>query len=388
MSTEEAAAGTAARAQSLSRGAVGDALLLIERAQNGTEDWAAVHELLRTVTAHGLLAGEDASLFFGAPAVAFALHTAAGGTDRYARALSTLDAAVATVTDRRLALANARIDRSVRPRAAEFDVLYGLTGLGAYWLRRDPRGSRLPEVLAYLVRLTRPLPGHPDRLPGWWVGHGPTVSSSDGFAFTDGHANVGMAHGIAGPLSLLALAMRQGITVDGHAEAIGRICAWLDAIRGEGALGFWWPRWLTLPEHRVGSVAGSGSPPPSWCYGSSGLARAQQLAALAVGDAERQRMAEGVLVRAFTEPAHLAGVQDAGLCHGTAGLLQIARRAAQDAPPGAFAAPIARLHSLLLEQEPARTEGFLGGPTGVALALATAPTAVPTSDWDTCLLIT
>ncbi|MGW5677387.1 lanthionine synthetase C family protein [Streptomyces sp. NPDC003860] len=387
MSTDEATS-TAARAQSLSRGAVGDALLLIERAQHGTGAWAAVHERLRTVTAHGLLAGEDASLFFGAPAVAFALHTAAGGTDRYARALGTLDAAVATVTDRRLALASARIDRSERPRAAEFDVLYGLTGLGAYWLRRDPWGSRLSEVLAYLVRLTRPLPGDPDRLPGWWVGHGPTTSSSGGFAFADGHANVGMAHGVAGPLSLLALGMRRGITVDGHTEAIGRICAWLDAIRGEGALGFWWPRWLTLPEHRAGGASGSGTPSPSWCYGAPGLARAQQLAALAVGDAERQRMAEGVLVRAFTEPAPLAGVQDAGLCHGTAGLLQIARRVAQDAPPGTFAVPIARLHSRLLEQEPARAEGFLGGPTGVALALATTARGVPASDWDACLLIT
>jgi hypothetical protein len=48
-----------------------------------------------------------------------------------------------------------------------------------------------------------------------------------------------MAHGISGPLALLAPAMRQGITVDGHAAAIHRICHWLDAWRHEAPAGPW-----------------------------------------------------------------------------------------------------------------------------------------------------
>jgi hypothetical protein len=42
---------------------------------------------------------------------------------------------------------------------------------------------------------------------------------------------------IAGPLALLALAMRRGITVPGQDEAIDRICAWLDAWRQPGTAG-------------------------------------------------------------------------------------------------------------------------------------------------------
>ncbi|MFI1863715.1 lanthionine synthetase C family protein [Streptomyces jumonjinensis] len=378
--------GGAARSQSLSRGSIGEALLLIERAHNGTGTWDGVHGILRTVTAHDLLAGDDASLFFGAPAVAFALHTAAGGTERYAGALRTLDASVAAVTYRRLTMANTRIDRGERPQATEFDVLYGLTGLGAYWLRRDPLGPQLRGVLSYLVRLVQPLPGDPDHLPGWWVAHGPTTSASD--LFRDGHANVGMAHGIAGPLALLALAKRSSITVKGHIEAMNRICSWLDALRREAATGPWWPRWIALPEHQSGTALQHEPPPPSWCYGVPGLARAQQLAALALKDAERQCMAENALLHCLTDPIQMAQVQESGLCHGTAGLLQITHRAAQDAPLGTFSTALAQLRERLLAQEPTREDGFLGGPTGTALALeASATGGIPNSAWDACLLI-
>jgi lantibiotic biosynthesis protein len=383
--TTISSAGGAGRSQSLSRGAVGEALLLIERAHNGTVSWDDVHDLLRTVTAHGLFAGDDASLFFGAPAVAFVLHTAAGSTDRYAGALRTLDACVAAATDRRLARANARLKRGERPQAAEFDVLYGLTGLGTYWLRRDPHGPQLRGVLSYLVQLVQPLPGDPDQLPGWWVNHGPTTASD---LFQDGHANVGMAHGIAGPLALLALAKRHGITDEGHTEAMIRILSWLDTLRRLDSTGLWWPRWITLQEHQTTAVLQHEPPPPSWCYGVPGLARAQQLAALTLKDTERQRMAETALLRCLTDPEQRARVQDSGLCHGTAGLLQITHRAAQDAPPGTFTAALAQLRKRLLSQEPTRENGFLGGPTGAALALeASATGGTPASRWDACLLI-
>ncbi|MFE0424686.1 lanthionine synthetase C family protein [Streptomyces sp. NPDC058953] len=377
----------AARSQSLSRGAVGEALLLIERAHNSSGTWDDVHSLLRTITAHDLIAGDDASLFFGAPAVAFALHTAAGGTDRYAGALHTLDASVAAVTDRRLTRANARIDRGERPRTTEFDVLYGLTGLGAYWLRCNPLGPQLQGVLSYLVRLAQPLVGDPEQLPGWWVSHGPTANPSD--HFRDGHANVGMAHGIAGPLALLALAKRHGITVNGHTEAIDHICALLDTLRQNATAGPWWPRWITLPEHRAGASLQSTPAPPSWCYGVPGLARAQQLAALALKDTERQRMAEDALLHCVTDPAQTTRVQKSGLCHGTAGLLQTTRRAAQDALPGAFTEALAQLRNCLVVQDPGQEEGFLTGPTGAALALETTDADhAPASVWDACLLIT
>lgn len=290
----------AARSQSLSRGDLGMALLHLERAHQGISTWETAHAWLTAATRHGVLASDEASLFVGAPAVAFALHTAADGTDRYAGALRVLDTSITTLTRRRLDHAHARIDGGEQPKAAEFDLFYGLTGLGSYLLRRDPHSKILHDVLSYLVRLTEPLPADGEHLPGWWTHHGPTTGTSK--AFPGGHGNAGMAHGITGPLALLSLASRHGITVDGHPQAMTRICTWLDAQRQEADTGPWWPRWISLTEHRSRTVSQPGPSQPSWCYGTPGIARAQQLAGIALEDPARQHMAEAALLRCLSDP--------------------------------------------------------------------------------------
>lgn len=161
--------------QSLSRGAIGIALLAIERAHNGTGTWNAAHAALAAATSRPLNTGDNASLFLGAPAVAFVLHTAAAGTNRYTRTLDLLDAQITDLTRRRLDEAHARIDRGHRPRAAEYDLLYGLTGLGRHLLNRDPDGDTTRAVLSYLVRLTEPLVGDPTGCP---AGGCPTAQST------------------------------------------------------------------------------------------------------------------------------------------------------------------------------------------------------------------
>ena len=73
-------------------------------------------------------AGAQATLFFGAPALAFAVHAAADRPGRYERALELLDIRVAALTRRRLDQAHARIGRGDRPALAEFDLINGLAG--------------------------------------------------------------------------------------------------------------------------------------------------------------------------------------------------------------------------------------------------------------------
>ncbi|MEV0278585.1 lanthionine synthetase C family protein [Streptomyces sp. NPDC050610] len=375
-----------ARSQSLSQGAIGTVLLRIERAHQGTDSWATVHGQLAAIVRSDLIASDEAALFYGAPAVAFTLHAAVADTGRYAGALHTLDSAIHALTRRRLDKAHARIDRGERPRAGEYDVLYGLAGLGSYLLRRDPHSDVLREVLAYLVRLSEPLPNDDEQLPGWWSPHGPTADSMH--SFPGGHGNAGMAHGIAGPLALLALTKLRGSTVDGHTEAMGRICTWFDTLRQDTDFGPWWPRWITRTEHHTRTITQPGPTRPSWCYGTPGMARAQQLTGLALHDINRQHMAETALLRCLSDPHQLALVNDTTLCHGTAGLLHTTSCVARDAEPGTFTTHLRHLRSLLLHQEPARDEGLLEGTTGAELALHAADTGgTPVSGWDACLLL-
>lgn len=377
------------RAQSLAQGTAGVALLHIERAYLGLGTWASAHAWVRAAAAGEISAADTAGLYVGAPAISFMLHAAStDGADRYAPALMALDSQVVALAHRRVGAALARIDRGELPVFAEYDLLYGLTGIGQLLLRHAPAHDALERILGYLIRLTEPLHIGGTVLPGWWASHDPDrLLPTPG-----GHANFGLAHGITGPLALLSLAMLRGIAVDGQVEAIGEICAHLDAWRQDGQHGPWWPQWITRDECRARRASQAGPQRPSWCYGTPGIARAQQIAAVATGDITRQQQVEHALSACLSDPAQLARITDIGLCHGWAGLYQTAWRAAQDALTPAISTRLPHLaESLVRHAETAAHEqqGLLDGAAGLALALHTATHVMPPiSGWDSCLLIT
>ncbi|TWD25422.1 lanthionine synthetase-like protein [Streptomyces sp. T12] len=202
---------TVSRTQDLSEGALGMALLDIER-----RDLAAARRHLAQATVRGVTTGSNASLFHGAPALEFVLARAHAAGDA-------VRSAVDRVVDARLAAAYRRQAAGVLPHLAEWDLIRGLTGLAALLLTRRPIAPRLPDVLACLVVLAHPARGDGRMLPGWWSPVGP-----DGKEMAGGHGNNGMAHGIAGPLAVLSLALRAGVSVPGQEEAVGTFATWLD----------------------------------------------------------------------------------------------------------------------------------------------------------------
>ncbi|KLL10588.1 lanthionine synthetase C family protein [Protofrankia coriariae] len=360
--------------QSLSGGAAGIALLHIEQARGGAATWDQANATLIQAVADGVSIAATASLYYGAPALSFVLH---GVADRpgLATAMATADAGTAMVTRHRLEAAHARIDQRRRPLMAEYDLIGGLTGL-AVALRRSGDHDLLRDVLGYLVRLTEPVDG----LPGWWCPTGPNRSQKGPIG---GHSNHSIAHGIVGPLALLAIAFRDGIEVDGQTDAITRICRWLDAWEQQKAGGgSWWPQIVTLADIDRGTTSQPGPLRPSWCYGIPGITRALQLAARALHDPARQQHAETAFLDCLNDPEQLGRLIDRSLCHGTGGLLATARSIAADA-----LIPIPLTQPLLLHQNaPAQADepsGFLVGSAGAALAAA----GTRTTSWDAGLLL-
>ncbi|MER5322263.1 lanthionine synthetase LanC family protein [Streptosporangium roseum] len=349
------------RTQALAEGALGVALLHIERG-----DLAAARPLLAEAVAGGVSVGANACLFHGAPALEFVLSRA-GRIDR------DVQAAVDRVVATRLAAARQRRELARLPTLAEFDLIRGLTGLGALLLARPTSPPLLLGVLAHLVSLARPVQVHGRAMPGWWTSDSPAHEDLDG-----GHGNNGVAHGIAGPLALLSLASRRGIQVDGQAEAIEAFAAWLEVF---GAF-----YWITTDHLEAGAPPPAPPLRPSWCYGDLGVARALQLAALALGDPVRRQKAEEVAVAALAAPTRLSRVTDACLCHGWAGLLAVTRAVAADSPaPGRFTESIQQLRGCLAEGVAALPKpGFMEGRAGAQLALD----GTNTTDWTSALLIT
>ncbi|MFF2546625.1 lanthionine synthetase C family protein [Kitasatospora sp. NPDC058063] len=382
--------------QSLATGAPGVALLHAERAAAGRGPWEPVRAWLAVAAGAPITSGPGSHLYYGAPALTHVLGCAARTrTGSRQHALDHLEQAVATHAIRRCEAALTRIDRGDLPALAEFDTIRGLAGTGSVLLRRAPRSEAIRAVLTYLVRLTNDVKHDGRTLPGWWCVSGPS-GTPDG-RFAGGHANNGLAHGIAGPLALLALALRHGVEVDGQRQAIGTIVAWLECWRDGHA----WPYWITRA-HLDGTASTPLAPQrPSWCYGTAGLARAQQLAALALGDQHLRHQAETALAIALLDPLALAATTDLSACHGYAGLAHIAHRATADALPCNAARlrsaaallldtahppltdPAEQAHRLLASMGP----GLLEGAAGTALALlAPATGTASATPWDACLL--
>jgi hypothetical protein len=199
-----------------------------------------------------------------------------------------------------------------------------------------------------------------------------------------------MAHGCSGLLAILALAMRREVTVEGQAAAIDRICRWLEDWRQPAPAGPWWPERISLPELHAGRPRQDGPLRPSWCYGTPGLARAQQLGALALADRVRQRVAEDALARCLADPVQLARIRDPALCHGWAGLLMTTWHAAADATTPDIAAHLPHLLDTLLAHArdipPGTLPGLIEGSAGVALTLHTIATGTR-GGWPACLLL-
>ncbi|MEU5432084.1 lanthionine synthetase C family protein [Streptomyces sp. NPDC020719] len=224
------------------------------------------------------------------------------------------------------------------------DVIYGLAGAGAYLLgeRHEPAAdTALRQVLTTLSR-----GGHPPES--------------------------GMAHGSAGPLALLSLALREGVAVPGQREAVRRLAG---ALTARCTTDPWGPTWPGTNHHPVRA---------SWCRGGTGTARALWLAGTALDETALCDLAVRAVKAACRRPPEMRRVdQDPGLCHGMAGLLHITTRFAHDTRDPELAAFACELASTRLRPtEP----GFLDGAAGVTLALLAAATDIEPT-WDRALLL-
>ena len=303
------------------------------------EGWDAVgHRHLEAATA--ALAGWSGppSLFTGVGAVAFAARAASEQGTRYTRLLETLDGWMREQCREAVGRERRRLEARRGTTWMAYDSVVGLAGTGRYLLARagDADGSPAEareltaEVLAYLVDLTRPISIDGSTVPGWYVPVEEQPVEQDRIAYPHGDFNAGLAHGICGPLALLAVAAHQGVTVPGQDEAMGRIVDWLLRWKRKDGHGAYWPARVSWAEEVTGEPTGTLFSRAAWCYGTPGVARALWLAGRALGDQSVQAEALTGLAAVYRRPRAEWRIDGPTFCHGLSGLAQITRRMASD----------------------------------------------------------
>ncbi|MBP2473992.1 hypothetical protein JOF53_002864 [Crossiella equi] len=406
---------------SLAYGYPGTALLFGELTRLDGKWTRVAHEhLTRAFTA--LSSNAPGGLYFGPAAVAAVAQTCAGRGRGYLRLRERLTLWTVAEQRRRLTVCARRPGPGVS--ADDLDVINGAAGLGRLLLDAaeepgvagEEARSALEATLAHLVALSQPVRVRGVEVPGWWVPAERQPSEDDRRNHPDGDFNTGLAHGVAGPLALLASAEERGVRVPGQAEAAARFADWLCWAARADDTGPYWPYRVDWREQVTGERPGYAPTRSAWCYGAPGVAAALHRAGAAFGEPRWRHLALESLRAVLRRPVRDWQLDGPTVCHGLAGLAQVLHRVGADSGDAELRAGAARVTAMtarhaeensaflfpLLVRDPpgfhadpelVRRDavGVLEGAAGVACALLSAVhTELPGPEdrpWDRVLLL-
>jgi lantibiotic biosynthesis protein len=265
------------------------------------------------------------------------------------------------------------------PWRLDFDLVSGLVGYGVFALERLPR----PRARECLERVVDRLEELAERTPEGITWHTPPelVPHEQRVQAPDGYYNLGVAHGVPGVVAVLAGAAASGVAADRAGGLAAGAVDWLLAQRlpdgAPSSLAYWLAEGVEPKPARL-----------AWCYGDPGAAAALLAADRALGGTRWQVPALALGVASASRRREESGVEDASLCHGSAGLGHVFNRIHQTSGD-ASSRDSARTwfeHTLELRSDGRgfggyASAGVLTGSAGVALALLAATTDVEPG-WD------
>jgi lantibiotic modifying enzyme len=281
---------------------------------------------------------------------------------------------------------------------APHDLTTGAVGCGVYALERWPRPVAV-RCLRQVVDRLHERARHDERGVYWWTTPEGMVRREDQQDFPGGRADLGVSHGLAGAVALLARLCAVGIEDTKVRPLLEGAVRWLWAQRVPGEAGHTFPYWLAPgTQPKLARTA--------WCYGDPGVAAALLLAARGAGDPGWEREAVALACRAAELPDDETGVEDASFCHGAAGLAHIYNRMYQVTGEPALGRAAVHWLERTLElcrladgdgnagthgdgspvEPPWWGTGLVHGAAGVALVLLAAATPIEPA-WDRMFLL-
>lgn len=298
------------------------------------------------------------------------------------------------------------------PWESDYDLILGLVGYGVYSLERQHSADATPLLALVMDRLVERREETPagttwhtaaELLQRW-----ATPDTAGSPEYEAGYYNLGVAHGVPGVMGLLACMAQAGLDTYQSRGMLAAAVDWVLEQRLPGDAKSVFPSWV---------IPGADAPATrtAWCYGDAGVAGVLALAGEATHNTGWTEVAIDVSRRCARRSVKEAGVADAGICHGAAGLAQIfsriywrtgdptcqraahtwLKRTLEFREPGrgcgGFRAllPVRDAEGRVIpgrSLEPQADSSFLTGSAGIGLVLLSAAAPVA-PDWDRLLLL-
>jgi lantibiotic modifying enzyme len=266
------------------------------------------------------------SLFTGATGLAFVATQASQDGKYYTALRAGLDEHISRLMPGFLARAQHQSSFSIWT----YDLISGAVGIAAYLILRGQYTSKVNmdgycrDVLSYLVTLTKP------NSKGYYCFISPenVVTEEKQERYPAGYTDCGLAHGVAGIIGVLALAIRKGWEVPGIRDGLAALAQWLAEQQVSDEYGINWP--VSIEPATVSGqqpIVGSRA---SWCYGIPGVARALYLAGQALDDEKLRRTALSAFDSLMARPRDDWGIWSPNFCHGLSGMMQSCLRMYHD----------------------------------------------------------
>lgn len=263
-----------------------------------------LHELLKSIK---LNSRNNISMCYGFSGYVYALKLLPKRSKEYSKLLETLETILVSLTRDRLS----EIKKSNKVKEEYIDVIQGVSSVGKYFLSKDKLTSNqellLKGVLNYLAGVINNKPTiYPEYMPNEKLKR----------KFPNGYINLGVAHGILGPLYVLALgfkkfnmpeyliSLKKGLSYyekTFQTNKIGKIIGWNGRVSAEVE--------SEKFEYNL-----------SWCYGSLGMARVLYNISKIIDIPKLQELATDVFHSSIYY-LNSSEILNNAICHGRSGIM-------------------------------------------------------------------
>lgn len=348
---------------------------------------------------------DDISMFTGLTGVGLATACISKKFRQYTNLLHTINESLVSLLPQLLQVACNKMGTY----ASSYDIISGATGILNYieLFKETPNCYNvLIKGTDILINLTQSIQIKGISVPGFYISGENQFSDIEKELYKDGCINLGLAHGIAGPLVFLSKMVSEGICRNGQKEAIKKIVDFYFRYRIMEEEREIWKGQVELQEIKNGKPSTENIVRrDAWCYGNPGICYALVRAGIALDDNKIINYA----IENLKNTVHdIHGIYSPTFCHGYSGIYQIIDSIEKITKSKELEKEKIMLKDTILnfydanylygfynleydynlgEVRPYETIGFLDGTVGVCLSLISAE--YPQSDlWKRAVLLT